>query len=201
MSSFAVAMPTSAVIRQCSSSSRNASSSSGLRVNTDARPRAKPLPERCSRHERLAGGAAASITAGGIDDASASVSGTSSTTISALGDAIAGGRISISMGALAIALSPADIVIVMDVYAAREDPMPGVSGAMIADRLGAAQPPHAHVQFVPFWSEVAPLVAEIACAGDLVLTVGAGDVTMIGPEILRLLGHPQETTEAVQGQE
>lgn len=103
--------------------------------------------------------------------------------------------------ALAMALSPADIVIVMDVYAAREDPMPGVSGAMIADRLGAAQPPHAHVQFVPFWSDIAPLVAEIACAGDLVLTVGAGDVTMIGPEILRLLGHPQETTEAVQGQE
>ena len=91
---------------------------------------------------------------------------------------------------LATALSPADIVLVMDVYAAREDPMPGVSGALITDRL--ADLPRSsslgdNVYFVPSWSGVAPLVTQIARAGDLVLTVGAGDVTMIGPEILRLL--------------
>jgi UDP-N-acetylmuramate--alanine ligase len=91
---------------------------------------------------------------------------------------------------LATALSPADIVIVMDVYAAREDPMPGVSGALISERLAdSVQPSAGHnVRFVPSWSDVAPVVAQIARAGDLVLTVGAGDVTMIGPEILRLLG-------------
>jgi UDP-N-acetylmuramate--alanine ligase len=91
---------------------------------------------------------------------------------------------------LATALSPADVVIVMDVYAAREDPMPGVSGALITDHLvQAGRPPtREEAYFVPSWSEVAPLVVQIARTGDLVLTVGAGDVTMIGPEILRLLG-------------
>ena len=102
---------------------------------------------------------------------------------------------------LAVALSPADVVVVMDVYAAREDPMPGVSGALITDSLtqSTLRVRPDHVQFVPSWSDVAPIVAQLAGAGDLVLTVGAGDVTMIGPEILRLLGHRPEPTEAVQG--
>jgi UDP-N-acetylmuramate--alanine ligase len=102
---------------------------------------------------------------------------------------------------LATALSPADIVIVMDVYAAREDPMPGVTGALITDQL---VPGHGHgesARFVPSWSDVAPLVARIARAGDLVVTVGAGDVTMIGPEILRLLGGPPDATAAAAGPE
>jgi len=106
--------------------------------------------------------------------------------------------------ALAVALSPADIVVVMDVYAAREDPMPGVSGALIADRLAdAASPPRAgdSVRFVQSWSDVAPLVAKTARAGDLVLTVGAGDVTMIGPEVLGLLGARASATSGERGQE
>jgi UDP-N-acetylmuramate--alanine ligase len=105
---------------------------------------------------------------------------------------------------LAAALSPADIIIVMDVYAAREDPMPGVSGALIADQL-AGSPGHPRtgetVRFVPSWSEVAPIVVQIARAGDLVLTVGAGDVTMIGPEILRLIDDPPESTALAPRQE
>jgi UDP-N-acetylmuramate--alanine ligase len=104
-------------------------------------------------------------------------------------------------GELATALSPADFVIVMDVYAAREDPMPGVSGALISDRLAEVAHSPDHVRYVPFWSDVASRVAQIARAGDLVLTVGAGDVTMIGPEILRLLGRRPDPTEVVQGQE
>ena len=104
---------------------------------------------------------------------------------------------------LATALSPADIVIVMDVYGAREDPIPGVSGALISDRLagGAQRPVGDTVRFVPSWSDVAPLVAQIAGAGDLVLTTGAGDVTMIGPEILRLLAQRQDATAVAAGQE
>jgi len=43
------------------------------------------------------------------------------------------------------------------------------------------------VLFVPSWSAVAPTVAALVRPGDLVLTVGAGDVTMVGPEVLRLL--------------
>jgi len=104
---------------------------------------------------------------------------------------------------LATALSPADIIIVMDVYAAREDPMPGVSGALISDQLTHGAQPRAgeKVRFVPSWSVVAPLVVQIARAGDLVLTVGAGDVTMIGPEILRLLGSRPEAEAVAPGQE
>jgi UDP-N-acetylmuramate--alanine ligase len=89
---------------------------------------------------------------------------------------------------LAEALAPADIVLVMDVYAAREDPVPGVSGALITDRL--TKDGHiGEVRFVPSWSAAAPTVAGLAEPGDLVLTVGAGDVTMVGPEVLRLLGE------------
>jgi len=88
---------------------------------------------------------------------------------------------------LGAGLAPADVVIVMDVYAAREDPVPGVSGRLVADAVTTARP-SAEVHFVPSWADVAPRVAALARPGDLVLTVGAGDVTMIGPEVLRILG-------------
>jgi UDP-N-acetylmuramate--alanine ligase len=83
------------------------------------------------------------------------------------------------------ALGLADHVVVMDVYAAGEDAIPGVSGASVA----AAVPlPTGDVVFEPSWSQVAARLAERANAGDLVLTLGAGDITMIGPEVLGLLG-------------
>lgn len=83
-------------------------------------------------------------------------------------------------------LLPADVVVVMDVYAAREDPMPGVSGQLVADAVHAARP-DVEVHYVPSWGQVAQRVADLVRPGDLVLTVGAGDVTMVGPEVLRLL--------------
>ncbi|MDN5795235.1 MAG: UDP-N-acetylmuramate--L-alanine ligase [Intrasporangium sp.] len=85
---------------------------------------------------------------------------------------------------LGAGLAQADVVVVMDVYAAREDPIPGVTGELVAD---AARAPGVEVHYVPSWSAVAPAVAALARPGDLVLTIGAGDVTMIGPEVLRLL--------------
>jgi UDP-N-acetylmuramate--alanine ligase len=79
------------------------------------------------------------------------------------------------------ALGLADEVVVMDVYAAREDPEPGVSGALVA----AAVPlPAGRVANVPSWSAVAAEAAGRPRPGDLVLTIGAGDVTMLAPEIL-----------------
>jgi UDP-N-acetylmuramate--alanine ligase len=83
------------------------------------------------------------------------------------------------------ALGLADEVVVMDVYGAREDPMPGVTGALVA---GAVPLPEERVVFEPSWSAVPALLAGRAQPGDLVLTLGAGDVTQIGPEVLRLLG-------------
>jgi UDP-N-acetylmuramate--alanine ligase len=84
----------------------------------------------------------------------------------------------------ATALGLADEVVVLDVYAAREDPEPGVSGALIADRVPL---PPDRVAFVPSWSKAAAEVAGRARPGDIVLTIGAGDVTMLGPEVLDLL--------------
>ena len=82
------------------------------------------------------------------------------------------------------ALGLADEVVVMEVYAAGEDPVPGVTGASVA----AAVPlPAAQVRFEPSWTAVPGLLADRAQPGDLVLTLGAGDITAIGPEVLRLL--------------
>jgi UDP-N-acetylmuramate--alanine ligase len=82
------------------------------------------------------------------------------------------------------ALGLADDVVVMDVYAAREDPEPGVSGALIA---AAADRPS--VVYEPSWSAVPGLLARRARRGDVVLTLGAGDVTLLGPEILSALAE------------
>ena len=89
------------------------------------------------------------------------------------------------------ALAAADVVLVMDVYAAREDPVPGVTGALVADQVpgrpaGAGAP--RVVRFLPPGSDPAAALAALVRPGDLVLTVGAGDVTAVGPRLLRLLG-------------
>ena len=68
-----------------------------------------------------------------------------------------------------------------EVYGAREDPEPGVSGALVAD---AVPLPAERVHYVPRWEEVPAVVAGVARSGDLVITMGAGDVTVLAPEIL-----------------
>ncbi|WP_426566630.1 UDP-N-acetylmuramate--L-alanine ligase [Angustibacter sp. McL0619] len=83
------------------------------------------------------------------------------------------------------ALGQADEVVVMDVYAAREDPLPGVSGALVAD---AVPLPSERVAYVPSWSAVAGAVRARVKPGDLVVTIGAGDITMLADEVLALLG-------------
>jgi UDP-N-acetylmuramate--alanine ligase len=82
------------------------------------------------------------------------------------------------------ALALADEVVVMDVYGAREDPVPGVTGGLVATAVPLAPE---HVLFEPSWTSVPDAVVSRARPGDLVVTLGAGDVTQIGPEVLRLL--------------
>ena len=79
------------------------------------------------------------------------------------------------------ALGGADEVFVLDVYAAREQPLAGVSGATVAEHVGVP------VHYVPDFSAVADRVADAAMPGDVVITMGAGDVTMLGQEILAAL--------------
>jgi UDP-N-acetylmuramate--alanine ligase len=84
-------------------------------------------------------------------------------------------------GAFGAALGLADEVVVLQVYGAREDPEPGVSGALVADSVTL---PADRVHYVPRWEEVPAVVAGVARSGDLVITMGAGDVTVLAPEIL-----------------
>jgi UDP-N-acetylmuramate--alanine ligase len=80
-------------------------------------------------------------------------------------------------------LGLADEVIVLDVYAAREEPEPGVTGELVARAV-----PSGRARYVPDTGQVVALVAELAGPGDVVLTMGAGDVTKLGPRLLEALG-------------
>jgi len=94
-------------------------------------------------------------------------------------------RTKIFGAAMGRALGAADMVVVMDVYIAREDPEPGVSGALVADAVPL--PPEA-VVFEPRYASTAAHLVERARPGDVVLTLGAGDVTLLAPEVLAQLG-------------
>ena len=80
------------------------------------------------------------------------------------------------------ALGAADEVMVLDVYAAREDPEPGVTGKLISDKV-----PGGGAVFLPDRAAVPAAAASLAKPGDLVLTMGAGDVTQLGPLIVAAL--------------
>jgi UDP-N-acetylmuramate--alanine ligase len=86
------------------------------------------------------------------------------------------------------ALGLADEVVVLDVYAAREDPVSGVTGALVAD---AVPLPADRVLFAPDRATVAAELARRARPGDLVITMGAGDVTALGPDVLAVLADAQ----------
>ena len=84
------------------------------------------------------------------------------------------------------ALGAADEVVVMDVYVAREDPEPGVNGQLVASHVPL---PADRVVFEPSWHETPRRLVERARPGDVVLTLGAGDVTLVGPEVLEVLAE------------
>ena len=87
----------------------------------------------------------------------------------------------------ALALAP--LVCVTDVYAAREDPIPGVTGKLVADAA------HAHgaiTKYVPTMDEAISTLVDLVegpvlAPGDLIVTMGAGDVTQVGPRLLAVL--------------
>ncbi len=84
------------------------------------------------------------------------------------------------------AFDDADTVTFMDVYPAGEMPVPGVSGKTFLDVvLGHAGHPDA--AYVPRRIEVVPYLASKVAPGDLVITMGAGDVTAIGPQLVAAL--------------
>ncbi len=90
------------------------------------------------------------------------------------------------------ALGAADEVVVMDVYVAREDPEPGVNGQLVASHVPL---PSEQVLFEPSWQATPQRLVERARPGDVVITLGAGDVTLVGPEVLELLAERSRGAE------
>ena len=84
------------------------------------------------------------------------------------------------------ALTLADVVVVLGVYAAREDPLPGVTGELVAGAVRAHGTPATYVEAV---GDAPAVLAGLVRPGDLVLTLGAGDVTTVGPALCAILGE------------
>jgi UDP-N-acetylmuramate--alanine ligase len=87
----------------------------------------------------------------------------------------------------ALALATADAVCITEIYPAREQPLPGVTGRLIVDELAGVRP-GMRIGWAPSLDDAAGLVASWARAGDTVLTLGAGDVDRAAPLLLELLG-------------
>ena len=106
------------------------------------------------------------------------------------------GRTTAFQAGIAAALGLADEVVVMEVYGPGEERAPGEGGVA----LTAAVPVDAdHKVFVPSWSEVAAEVARRSRAGDVVVTMGAPPIGMLGDEILEALDQAASGADAVAG--
>jgi UDP-N-acetylmuramate--alanine ligase len=87
-------------------------------------------------------------------------------------------------------LAEADVVVVTDVYGAGEDPIPGVSGRLVAAAVEAAAPGR-RVTYLPHRSEIAAFVAREIRGGDIVLSLGAGDITTLADEVRDRTAAPE----------
>ncbi len=81
----------------------------------------------------------------------------------------------------ATSFDDADVLLVTDVYAAREQPIEGITGATIADAARAAG--HRKVLFVPLLSDVINELRKLSVEGDMVITLGAGDVWKVARDL------------------
>ena len=79
----------------------------------------------------------------------------------------------------------ADVLVVTDIYGAREEPLPGIDGKLIADlsiRYG-----HRNVHYVPEKENLPDYLASLVREGDTVITMGAGDIWRYGQRLLERL--------------
>lgn len=83
------------------------------------------------------------------------------------------------------ALSGADRAVVTDVFGAREEPVPGVTGELVAEAVEAAG---GDVEYVPRRFDLAGFLAPLLEPGDLVVSMGAGDITLLHNELAPILG-------------
>ena len=86
-----------------------------------------------------------------------------------------------------LALAGCDQIVVTDVFGAREMPRPGVTGALVAD--AARNVTDAEVHYVPHRGDLAEFLVDLVAPGDLVLTMGAGDITLLAGELAQALSQ------------
>ena len=80
----------------------------------------------------------------------------------------------------------ADRVVMMDIYSAGETPIPGVSGKSLVDSI-LMHDARSRIAYLPHRADIAPYLTSRVREGDLVMTMGAGHVTTIAPELVRVM--------------
>jgi UDP-N-acetylmuramate--alanine ligase len=96
------------------------------------------------------------------------------------------------------AFDRADEVVLTEIYPASEPPLEGISGRSLAERM--QQESRATIHFVPRMEEIAAFLLPRLLRGDVVLTLGAGNIGMVGAELLSLLtGQEQKESRSEAG--
>jgi UDP-N-acetylmuramate--alanine ligase len=80
-------------------------------------------------------------------------------------------------------LAKSDEVVLLDIYAAREDPEPGVTGELILNNFSD----RARIHYAPNWDDASAMAASLAGSGDFIVTMGCGDVYRMVPQLLQAL--------------
>ena len=80
-------------------------------------------------------------------------------------------------------LAKSDEVVLLDIYAAREDPEPGVTGELILNNFSDRK----RIHYAPNWGDASAMAASLAQAGDFIVTMGCGDVYRMVPQLLQEL--------------
>jgi UDP-N-acetylmuramate--alanine ligase len=93
-----------------------------------------------------------------------------------------------------LAFNLADFLIVTDIYAASEPPIPGVTGEALANAI--AENGHKNVHYVRSMQDAVEMLLKESQAGDAILTIGAGNVTRASNELVVLLGSESPTSHA-----
>ena len=92
------------------------------------------------------------------------------------------------------ALLGADMAVVTDVYPSREQPVPGVTGELVVD--AALRSGHRNVRYCPAWKDAPELLRGEVAKGDVVITLGAGDVNRLAQALAQALAQSLAAEEA-----
>ena len=83
-------------------------------------------------------------------------------------------------------MASCDFAIITDIFGAREEPEPGISGKLVVDSV-LRHDPGANIAYIPRPRDIVPLLLRDLRPGDIVLTIGAGDIFKAGEELLGAL--------------